>query len=409
MNKMCKVLTAVFAISFFIAGCATTTQQTLNASIAGTQGYKAFVPVDPIGSPRVTYFNNKGELVTNAWAQLSNKQIRDLLPNIYTDISVAKRDAFGNLNYIVAKATAETGDYRVVMDYTRYLPESVIDDVSKRELGLGRIGVGMRMTADIHTVKDGIDLSSIFALGVAASLNKLSGTLSVQILGIGTEDVDSLTVTNAKIDETSIQKTLEGMAAIKAKIADDKTKLTPQILWVKPTAAGVTPEEVKSNLQSEAPTSEWVGISNQIDDERLPDKRPDDLAKLPHKMTEDIVRLTFKDGVVTGTSKGYDTTWENSGYLRDGVLVMAYRTAGQTARGFGTHLLVDQESRGEVYIGYLEARECVNRGCVSPEIVKHPYILVKGKTGSVEVAQAKQRYAKELNQHAVAVNPFVFK
>lgn len=61
---------------------------------------------------------------------------------------------------------------------------------------------------------------------------------------IGTTDVDNLTVTNAKIDETSVQKTLEGMAAIKAKIADSGTTLTPQILWVKPTSANVKPAAI---------------------------------------------------------------------------------------------------------------------------------------------------------------------
>jgi hypothetical protein len=221
------------------------------ASVGGGQAYQEFVPVDPIESPKVTFYDSTGASVTKAWAQLTNKQIRDLLPNIYTDIAVAKRDASGNLIYLVAKATTEAGDYRVVMDYTRYRPESVVDSTSKKELGTRRVGVGMRMTADIHTTKSNIDLSSLFALGVAAFLSKLSGSLAVHILGIGPADVDSLTLTNAKIDETSIQKTLEGMAAIKAKIADDNTVLTPQVLWVKPATVGVTPAEVRSGLQYE--------------------------------------------------------------------------------------------------------------------------------------------------------------
>ncbi len=251
MKQLLKSLAVMVSVSIVVSGCATTdiSERAFNASVLGANGYKEFVPVDPIESPRVTYYDSTGTSVTKAWAQLSNKQIRDILPNIYTDISVAKRDVSGNLTYLVAKSTAEAGNYRVVMDYTKYRPESVVDGNSKKELGLGRIGVGLRMTADIQTTKSNIDLGSLFALGVAASLNKLSGTLSVQILGIGTDDVDSLTLTNAKIDETSIQKTLEGMAAIKSKIADSKTTLTPQVLWVKPTAANITPSDVKNSLQ----------------------------------------------------------------------------------------------------------------------------------------------------------------
>lgn len=408
MNKMYKALTVVGAISFFLAGCANTTPRTINNSIVSNQEYKDFVPIDPIESPQVTYYDSKGSLATKAWAQLSNKEILDLLPNIQTETSVAKKDASGNLTYLVAKATAETGNYLVVMDYTRYRPEQIVDDVSKKELGLRRIGVGMRITADINTAKSDIGLTGIFALGVAASLNKLKGVLSVQILGIGTANVDSLTVMNANIDETSIQKTLEGMAAVKAKIADHDTKLTPQILWVKPTADGVTLAEVISGFKSNAITSEWVGISNQIDTENLPDEIPVDLAKVPHRTMEDIVRLTFKEGVVSGTRKGKregnDLEWEISGYLRHEVIVLAYRTVGPQGRGFGTQLMVAQDNLSEVYVGYLEGRECVIN-----EIVKYPYILVKGKPGSIEVKNAKQKYDNVLKHHGVAVNPLVCK
>ena len=151
-------------------------------------------------------------------------------------------------------------------------------------------------------------------------------------------------------------------------------------------------------------SGEWVGvgISNQIDSERLPSERPVDWTKVPHRMTEDIVRLAFKDGAVSGTSEGQGFVWENSGYLRDGVLVLAYRTAGPHGRGFGIHLLVDRKGVGEVYVGYLEGRDCsIN------EIVKYPYILVKGKPGSREVDSARQQYADVLKKHGVTVDPWV--
>lgn len=248
MKQLSFALILLVAVPSILTGCATTSGEAFNSSVVGGQGYREFVPVEPLESPKVTFYDNTGKEVTKAWAQLSNEQIRKILPNIYTDISVAKRDSSGNLTYLVAKATAEAGDYVVVMDYTKYRQESVIDKSTKNELGLGRVGVGLRMTAEVHTSKANIDLGSIFALGVAAATNKLTGSLSVHIIGIGTTDVDNLTVTNAKIDETSIQKTLEGMAAIKAKIADSGTTLTPQILWVKPTATNVKPADVTKSL-----------------------------------------------------------------------------------------------------------------------------------------------------------------
>jgi len=239
----------VIAITFFLTGCAVTaSQKDLNDSIIGVTGYKAFMPTDPLPSPLVTFYDSTGQLVTKAWATMSNEQVRKLLAAIHSDISIAKKDSSGNLSYLVAKTTAQAGNYRVVMDYAQYMPESVVDSTTKKELGQGRVGVGMRMTADIRTSAANIDLGSLFALGVAAASNKLTGTMSVDIYGIGSTDIGNLFVTSAKIDESSIQKTLEAMAAIKAKIPDSGTTLTPYILAVKPTAPDVTPAEVKKSL-----------------------------------------------------------------------------------------------------------------------------------------------------------------
>ena len=152
-----------------------------------------------------------------------------------------------------------------------------------------------------------------------------------------------------------------------------------------------------------AVSGDYVGISNQINNEQHPRKRPVDLAKIPHQMMEDIVHLTVKDGVVSGKSEGQGMVWENSGYLRDGVLVLAYRTAGSQGRGFGTHLLVNQDDRDvEVYAGYLEGRDCTVEA-----IIKYPYILVRGKPGSNEVNRAKIKYADMLKQHGALVDPWV--
>jgi len=164
-----------------------------------------------------------------------------------------------------------------------------------------------------------------------------------------------------------------------------------------------TPEGQRKQFEKAFP-EEWVGISNQSDNEQLPSERPVDLAKVPHKMMQDIVHLTLKDGVVSGTSKGQGLVWENSGYLRDGVLVLAYRTAGSHGRGFGLHLLVDQDGYNEVYVGYLEGRDCMIGA-----IIKYPYLLVNGQPGSREVDRAKEKHANLLKQHGAVVNPLVCK
>lgn len=197
--------------------------------------------------PKITFFDKNGASITKAWPELSNDEIRKLLPNIITDISVARKDSSGTLTYLVAKAATQVGEYRVTVDFTKYRPESAIDAVSKEKLGDARIGVGLRMTAEIQTSTANVDLGSVFALGIAAANNRLKGTLSVHVIGVGAVGVDDLVVSNTKLDETSVQRTIEGMTAIKAKIADPSTTLTPQILWVKPTSAKVSPKEIPKN------------------------------------------------------------------------------------------------------------------------------------------------------------------
>jgi hypothetical protein len=145
-------------------------------------------------------------------------------------------DTQGNVQYLVAKAAAETGDYVVVMDYTKYM---VVDTPTPP--GSGRVGVGMRVKAQIHTMSANVDLSSLFKLGVAASTNQLQGNLSVDIIGIG--GADDLILLPSPIDESSVQKSLESLAGVKSRMLTDSATLTPQLMWVKPAAGNITARE----------------------------------------------------------------------------------------------------------------------------------------------------------------------
>jgi hypothetical protein len=236
----------VVSAALFFGGCSQNPKPNSDVPPNCTQVLNEWQPTDPLPSKKVTYTDCSGNDVTVAWAQLDNEKIRKLLPNINAEISVAKLDLSGNITYLVAKASAGSGDYRVTMDYSQYLLEPVIDSKTKTEVGLGRIGVGMRMTADIHTIKADINLGSLFALGVAASMNKLRGTLRVDIFGIESNDVGNLIMLPSTLDEGSIQKTLESMAAIKAKISE--SNLTPYILAVKSTDKTYTTSAVKAKL-----------------------------------------------------------------------------------------------------------------------------------------------------------------
>lgn len=244
-----KIQTAAILLSAMLVSCCSSTSVDLAAiNLGGPNGYVEFIPQDPQPSPLITYYDNTGAKVTKAWTQLSNVQILNILSGTHAQISVGKFDASGNLTYLVAKGTGATGTYRVIMDYCDYVTETVTDEAGQK-IGQGRVGVGLRLTADITTSSANIDLGSLLALGVAASANQARGTMTVDSIGIRIAGNAGPILSNSTIDETGIQKTLEAIAVIQSKIADSTTTLDPQVLAVKPEKPTVQPADVSKKLQ----------------------------------------------------------------------------------------------------------------------------------------------------------------
>lgn len=206
----------------------------------------------PMRSPLVTYYDaSSGDELTAPWAVLTNKQILKLLNNTTTEISVSKVDAGGKADYIVATATGEIGTYRVIMDFTPYMVEDAIGSVSRMKIGDAKVGVGLRLTADVTTNTANIDLGSLMALGIAANSKKLQGTMRVDSIGIRLENDSGIMLSNTKIDETGISKTMETLAIVQSKIANENTYLEPHVLSVKPIPYKYKPLEVAKEVEKE--------------------------------------------------------------------------------------------------------------------------------------------------------------
>lgn len=189
----------------------------------------------PVKSPLVTFYDGQTGLeVTKAWSQLTNEEILKLLSNKTAEISIGKFDVYGKVTYAIANTSSEIGKYRVIMDYIPYMVENAIDKSTGNKIGDAKVGVGLRLTADITTKKSNIDLGSLTALGAAADQKKLTGYMRVDIIGISLTNDSGVMLSSTKIDETGIQKTLQTLAVVQSKIADKTTTLDPHIIWVKP-------------------------------------------------------------------------------------------------------------------------------------------------------------------------------
>jgi hypothetical protein len=155
-----------------------------------------------------------------------------------------------------------------------------------------------------------------------------------------------------------------------------------------------------SQLSARITSGEWVGISNQFDEDQMLPGLPFDRAKAAHKLIEFAFYLNIKDDVITGHAERHRLKWDLSGYLRDGTMVIAYRTAGTAGRGYGVYMMQNLDPRSDVYVGQVVGRECS-----TSSVARYPFILVKGTRDSQEVEWAKKQYASVLSQRGVTVNP----
>jgi hypothetical protein len=243
--KVIAVLTIALALTACRSGIRMSQEELRSAA-----AYNEFVPIDPMPFDTVSYVKSDGTKVDDApWPTIATKTIRTLLPNQQADMTTYKLTQSGEIKYLTASTTGEAGVYRVVMDYVQYRVENIENDAGK-QIGVGRVGIGLRIKAQIQTKKAGIDLGSLIALGIAAKRGEIQGKLSVAALGVNSPEITTLFPTPSDINETSIQKALEALAAIKSKIGDDATSLTPQVVAVKVTdASALAGSDVGNRLQ----------------------------------------------------------------------------------------------------------------------------------------------------------------
>lgn len=177
------------------------------------------------------------------------------LPDITVRFAVASYEQSGGLSFGPAKFTAKGKSYRAVLDYvnvdaipvtflisaiaygfTKKLSDArgeglAISGYNVRVIDPNRetpssatenadlvtipvyIGVGLRLSADVTALESGIPLVSLSAIGFEAQSNSLTGTLTVQAIGLPGETVASSLPLPSKLDQTTIEN---GVLAIGA-------------------------------------------------------------------------------------------------------------------------------------------------------------------------------------------------
>lgn len=155
--------------------------------------------------------------------RLSSKEIIDyFLRSEKAQVTIESLDNDGSARYGSIFISNENKNYKVTLDYMNYRSFT-----AGKNLYLA--GVGLRMTAYLHTNKAGITLGDPASIGFAANSDWLKGTLSLDIIGINSENISNILPLPSEINQNTIQNAMQAFATIKSKIHDEETRLTPHI------------------------------------------------------------------------------------------------------------------------------------------------------------------------------------
>jgi hypothetical protein len=230
-----------------LSGCATVVEGDKAMIAGGTVAKAQMIPTEipmPIKTIDVYDAVQKKRVEADVLS-LKSKEIRDRLTSTETLISIEKKDASGSLSYLGAGGKVAKGSYRVTFDYANYTNQNITFDADK-STAIGRIGVGLRITADLDTSENGVDLGGLLPIGLAAQSNKVSGRLSFRVYGMSNDKVALAVPTNAILDVTSIQQSFESAATVRVLFGLEDTKLEPYLIGV----ADIKPVDAKRALEA---------------------------------------------------------------------------------------------------------------------------------------------------------------
>lgn len=224
-----------YLITLMTLSCALLKQPTTLGDPKNAQGF-GYHPLDPL-PVEIMYKDN-----------INNEIILNSLPDETMRIAVGQFNLEGGISFGKTNIGYVGNNYLIIIDYIKFTTNSIGVSLKDSIYELNArnpdffipvyVGVGLRLTANISVKKGTVDLGDLFAIGAAASADKISGTLVLQTLGISGESVSATIPFPNEINNNSIQNAILALGAIKAKIYDPKTSITPRIVGVYNTLGG---------------------------------------------------------------------------------------------------------------------------------------------------------------------------
>ncbi len=162
---------------------------------------------------------------------LDAETIRRELTAYTTFSTIEKESASGSFTYLLAGGSVEQGTYRVTFDYVNY--KSIpLEDNEGNSLGLGQIGVGLRVVATINSSSGNVNLAGLLPIGLAAEAEDISGGLSIEVLGVTNDKIPLSIPDFLELDANGVKEAFQAAAKIRLLFVDSETEFTPYLIGV---------------------------------------------------------------------------------------------------------------------------------------------------------------------------------
>lgn len=252
LSNACVVMALLLSAGCTIIGSDPTLPSTLGERASG-YGY---IPLDGLAVDQ----SMDADSCNENHGQVGKKMflpLHESLPDISARFAVASIDTSGGLSFGPAKFTAKGKSYRAILDVVNVdaipvsfnvaaivsglkIPLSVARSENKAISGYDvklanlnspamekdydpvtipvYVGVGVRLSAEVTAIEAGIPLVSLSAIGIEAESKNLTGSLTVQAIGLPSEAVAASLTLPSKLDQTTIESGVLAIGASRLKI-----------------------------------------------------------------------------------------------------------------------------------------------------------------------------------------------
>jgi hypothetical protein len=253
--KNFKILSVIVLLPFL----------TLYAQVPAKK-YIDFIPIPPIQVKSLilsTSSDNKILNLSTTEMSMDKQAVINFVPNESMETTIQKFNDNGNIEYYYSGRSVKKGTYRLIIDYNKYIIQTINSGSEQSCIGYAKIGIGLRIIANINALKNNIDISSLVAIGNAAKSGDVSGTVGYEVIGIESKEITAILPINSEITSSINQIFLQAIGVVKGKIYDDKTRLHPQIIAIKHTGCevNVVINNLMKQYSSQKPNQDFIVIN----------------------------------------------------------------------------------------------------------------------------------------------------